>query len=982
MTDKSPQAPVVQSFKTGRNRAVWQVLAGMTAELVSRMRIPPKYDPDQTITRKAYKQLRHDPVIERIRRISLAKIAGTTWHLEAPSQKTPPELVELFTEIIGEIDNFTEFKHWLAESLWEGSTWLRLYNGDFDGFNIPKTWTFVPKWHFQMQTEQLGDNSISWYWNIFNPVSMQWEKLENKDLMYFLRSAYEANEENNFSGLGLFDVLYPIVAASIGLIKIALKGTERFAYPMITIATDFGDMVDDVLDEEIGDSDITISTERMRELMKAFIDMRNGGIVLAHTDDKIDVVDMGGKGNQVIIDMLQYLDTLKQEVALSTSAGITEQGGSYAKAQTGREQMDDHLAYLQNILVEQPMNTLIKRIYEQNYNEFAKRGFGNVQLPIYKQGEVGKDEPRDRLPIYQLAATMKVKVKAHQFYSEMGLEMPDGVPDVIELADEAQNPQGMPPQVMTASEIPANQVQFSEDKTESMRIEKHLMKQRKYLQEAIESIYKKSITGKSQQLTDEETQTVMKSLRGIQAISKLYGSFSILKEIKQKNKKPSVDFNELMFDNTLPYGDYDKSTRSTTSYDQEFIEALSDIIQRNPELASSAEELRQYYLIGVESGEQVFGAVAAETIDQLNQVREVIKEKLESGELHNVNADIQEIVGNSKSYASTVWRTASMTSYSAGRERQVRDLGDFIAGYEFYSVDDSRARPNHTALDRLRAPVDWEGWEGRTPPLGYNCRCIKRPITIIEARDEKWLDAQGKLKLYKPPRFASGGADYESFGKVLFNASQTFTLNFDEEFEKQHPRDGVNFTKGSGSGKTKEKLKGAVKSILTGKTIAKKRTPEEQTKAIARAKAKEKKMLKTKEKIVRIASEKIKGINEKLKISTQNIRDKGLVKGMGKNVKDTVIGISKAVQKTANTMSVSLEKEGVPPKTAKTIAWISSVLATTPLSITMGLATGGIIPMAMGAFPGAGEAGIVFGGTKLSAKGIKSIKKLIRKKVV
>jgi len=178
-----------------------------------------------------------------------------------------------------------------------------------------------------------------------------------------------------------------------------------------------------------------------------------------------------------------------------------------------------------------------------------------------------------------------------------------------------------------------------------------------------------------------------------------------------------------------------------------FEDGLKNFTERWPILAASSEELSERY-----SKESVFGLIRATTETMTKSIQAMMGKALETGEAtEKILAGIQaRLKQNSRSYAETVFRTNLNTAFNAGRQRQAKEMPEFIVGFEFSATLDPNVRDNHKAFDGLRAPADHPVWKGATPPLGYNCRCTIRQITRPEAKRNGWLDKGGKLKPYHP----------------------------------------------------------------------------------------------------------------------------------------------------------------------------------------------------------------------------------------
>ena len=205
-----------------------------------------------------------------------------------------------------------------------------------------------------------------------------------------------------------------------------------------------------------------------------------------------------------------------------------------------------------------------------------------------------------------------------------------------------------------------------------------------------------------------------------------------------------------------------------------FQEGIADLYGRNPIFEDNWIELSKRY-----SEEQVFGIVRSideHTTDIVNiALARSLKEGRPKSEFIDWFTKQENIREATRAYADTVYRTNLVTAYNSGRTRQARRMPGFIVGFEYLSTRDSSQRRNHGMLHGLRAPTDSPYWNIFHPPLGYNCRCVIKPITRPEAERNNWLNEDGRLRPWHPKmgdsvtvqRLVSAGAgpDYPSFGR-------------------------------------------------------------------------------------------------------------------------------------------------------------------------------------------------------------------------
>jgi SPP1 gp7 family putative phage head morphogenesis protein len=83
----------------------------------------------------------------------------------------------------------------------------------------------------------------------------------------------------------------------------------------------------------------------------------------------------------------------------------------------------------------------------------------------------------------------------------------------------------------------------------------------------------------------------------------------------------------------------------------------------------------------------------------------------------------------------TAFQTAMQKAYSAGRLRQMQEphMLEALPYWQYWTVGDTRVRPEHAVLDGFLARAIDPVWTRIYPPSGYNCRCSVVPIPEDEA---------------------------------------------------------------------------------------------------------------------------------------------------------------------------------------------------------------------------------------------------------
>jgi SPP1 gp7 family putative phage head morphogenesis protein len=80
----------------------------------------------------------------------------------------------------------------------------------------------------------------------------------------------------------------------------------------------------------------------------------------------------------------------------------------------------------------------------------------------------------------------------------------------------------------------------------------------------------------------------------------------------------------------------------------------------------------------------------------------------------------------------TILRTNFADVYNRGRDSFFNDpdVVEFVPAFQYSAILDSRTRDDHRKMDGRIYNRDDPIWQRWSLPAGYNCRCIRVPVTV------------------------------------------------------------------------------------------------------------------------------------------------------------------------------------------------------------------------------------------------------------
>ena len=105
----------------------------------------------------------------------------------------------------------------------------------------------------------------------------------------------------------------------------------------------------------------------------------------------------------------------------------------------------------------------------------------------------------------------------------------------------------------------------------------------------------------------------------------------------------------------------------------------------------------------------------------------------------------------------TIVRTNYADALNQGRDAFFNDpaLDGYVTAFQYTAIMDDRVRPNHAAGDGLVFSVNNSIWDSLTPPNGFNCRCMKVPVT----EDDTWEEDEQPAGFFADKGFGKPGAE-------------------------------------------------------------------------------------------------------------------------------------------------------------------------------------------------------------------------------
>ena len=249
----------------------------------------------------------------------------------------------------------------------------------------------------RLRIERDSENRSNLYWTIWKPdVDLYvrlWDRSENPDALHgegiqdYMWYIHEKEELNPYyRGLGV--ILYRLVYIRSKIIQYWADLCESWAKPFFTLSLNLAKGAI----SSIAMGDIKSADARIKEWLSVLESARSRHAIVKDINDKMEILEHGSTGNNILREFLIYVDEKIQNIFLGASltTGTGKGVGSYALGEVHQEQTHQLVAYSRERLREVLLRELVEDLVFQNSNTLQMLGIApnTENLEVVLQREV------------------------------------------------------------------------------------------------------------------------------------------------------------------------------------------------------------------------------------------------------------------------------------------------------------------------------------------------------------------------------------------------------------------------------------------------------------------------------------------------------------------------------------------------------------------------------------------------------------------
>ncbi len=404
------------------------------------------YDPSYALSRDfdAYEKVRRDAVIAHALQYRRHLVAGRSWQFQPASEsKVDKEAAAVMRQLFQRIRRFTNARYNLANAVVRGQAFAaiegdrsveRFGDGKFRRWWVPTKLVDIDKRRFHRHADwgtdpETNESMLNVHWRMFSIERTRWERLEHPE--HFVKHTYDDEESSIGYGRGLIDALYFFWRMKELTLNEGMGGVERWAQGMVVGKLD-GVRVSN-----------RINTALVSDFLSVLEKHKGRHAMVFDKQDDVQVVNGPGQGHQIVMEMLEYLDTaLRTLIIGSNVTTAANTGGSYALAEVQENATEELVTYDRDILSDTINHDLTKMVWNLNRAALADCGLGGAQMPRFKIISSKTEDPQKVAQTVSTLLNSGVPLKREEVYEKVGFTPPNDDDEIIEGPQQAPGGQG------------------------------------------------------------------------------------------------------------------------------------------------------------------------------------------------------------------------------------------------------------------------------------------------------------------------------------------------------------------------------------------------------------------------------------------------------------------------------------------------------------------------------------------------------------
>jgi len=358
-------------------------------------------------------------------------IAGKDWNV-LPRDETnvrAPVAVHVATELLKEIEGFTQARMNLSRAFFSGARFARIHGRPKRlrlGDGVERTWWIptrledIDKRMYRIVPHN-DDGELSAHWERWDVGRAEFIAEDRLDAVQTIRHVYQDDEATLGHGSALREAIGFYWYAKEHVFQESLAAVEKFAQGILVAK------IDGARDAATGLPNETVISEWVAMLE----DLRARHVMVYDKADNVEVLHGGGDGWQLLesirAELRNTIYTLVMGANLTTAAS---EGGSYALAEVQENSTEALIQFDRETLQETLSKSLLGCLWFKNHANLVELGIHD-ERPLFNITQEKRQDPKERADVASVLSGMGVDLSLVDVLEQTGFSQPEPGEEII-----------------------------------------------------------------------------------------------------------------------------------------------------------------------------------------------------------------------------------------------------------------------------------------------------------------------------------------------------------------------------------------------------------------------------------------------------------------------------------------------------------------------------------------------------------------------